>query len=358
MIENFTANIHIVSPEQQVWVVRAEKGNLLPLFRKHGIVAIGHLDILNLPDEQTVFSLKTLKLASRFKQAYQNIAARNLDYIIPSDGTTDSHIRQVHSFVNDMNIGDLVVTLSQKHVLIGRITGLPRLNKNVLYAPDPKAPDRQIELSYNLRRKVSWLQPIPRRGITLPLKKSLKANQTVFRLKDNASLVYHLIYPFFEMNGKLHTSIEINQPENIDNYSVFTLLEFLSIFEVAAKNPNVSLSEIESLTKSLGKNGSLTLETKGHFMSVGDILTNLSGLNTVVPALTFVWLVKKMVWGDTPILPSKSVEFVQDKLHDGLVSLWNSVGGAEVRKRLALTMPSQDTKVIEDNKLDEKSPSE
>jgi predicted Mrr-cat superfamily restriction endonuclease len=139
-------SIYEVPSERRYWVVRAEGGFYFDHFTKHGVIALGHINIINLPnskEEDAPIEWGNL----------QNLFKARLD-TAPEIKRGGLHLSQVKSFLYEMKVGDWVMTVRSGAVCFGRIIGKPFVDKDplvIIYDPE-RGP--KIEMDMHLRRCV------------------------------------------------------------------------------------------------------------------------------------------------------------------------------------------------------------
>jgi hypothetical protein len=165
-------NIYTVPEDRRYWVVRNDGGKYYDHFIKYGVIALGHLDELDLkesgdrpfaPDDE---SLKQSLVALH----------RSLEL---AKGRTTAHFHQIQSFLSEMKIGDWTLTIGDRTIRFGRIVGLPRIDKRPLSIVDEIRGGKTTYLDFNLRRNVVWGPTLNRRKLPYRLLSSLRANQTL-----------------------------------------------------------------------------------------------------------------------------------------------------------------------------------
>lgn len=270
-----------VPESRKHWVVRAEGGRYYSNFTKHGVIAIGHLDRLNIQNKNKgdPFFSDLDHIYTRMKEAAPKDSPRN-------SVTVSFH--QVDLFISKMKIGDWIITVGDDSIRYGRIVSQPYINHEKITVVHDQKSDRKTEMELSLRRDVSWGPTIRRKSLPYGLIQTLRANQTVFSIQRHLEAIYHTIYPAFLYQQKLHLSTSINREEKIPNQSVTTLFRTLSEVEilsslvyVAEKLSDSELSEFRNLPKSKEEvaafvrnemeNADLTLSTKANFHSPGEV---------------------------------------------------------------------------------------
>lgn len=148
---------------ERLWMVRGEGGALYDLFRDRGVAAIGWSEIA----EQAKPGVDRKRLTELYREARPNA----------KPGTAISGASQVWRFVNEIQVGDGVITYSPSNrtYLVGRITG------ECVHHPE------WSEEGMSLARTVEWQsQELDRDELSLPTKNSLGSTLTVFLLPPHA----------------------------------------------------------------------------------------------------------------------------------------------------------------------------
>lgn len=245
-----------VYPEgQRIWLVRASGGKHFQNFLKHGVVAIAHIDKLikkhalkEIPSrdilrryleaetdnffESPLTVLKTLDDAK--DEADSDIELAEEEYF-ESKMSLANREAQVNKFVQEMRLGDLVVTLCKSDIVIGQFTSDSYIDETVLSntvyrgAKEPK-----IEyLDSKLRRNVAWGKPFSRELISAGLKKPLLARNTVSSLDENWDKIYSLIYPVFVRRDIVYFSNRVAKSGPVSTRSMCRLLDFVVCTQLA-----------------------------------------------------------------------------------------------------------------------------
>ena len=165
---------------KKIYVVRADFGRHTQTFKDHGYVGLGWFD--QLIDKS--FSREDIK--ELYRKAYDNK--------VPMRVSQNSG--QVFRFVNDLNIGDIVITpYDNNQLLVGKI------KSDVYYKSDNTSP-------YGLRKDVEWYpNTINRQELSIPLQNSLRSSLTVFALSNGTEILEY--YNLAPKNKKVET-VEFN----------------------------------------------------------------------------------------------------------------------------------------------------
>lgn len=331
---------------QQVWVVRASSGEYVNHFVKGNEVAIGHLDILNIPTDQVASEVD-------FEKVENALLVKESS----SKGSITSHINQVKGFIHKMQVGDLVVTLDSNNLRIGRVISDAYFSQTPVEIVHNVELQKKTQMNFHLRRKVSWGPGFKRSDVPTAMEKTLRAHQTVFSIDHYWESVYHLIYPVFTYKDTLYLSANIRQQKDIDNYSIARFLTLLTDIEVIAKSINLgdngmtnSFNELLILFKS---NDTFTLSTKAEFMSAGTIWgkIKLPKTNLATAAIIYMGLFGGSGIGfqfDGII----DVHMREQILNFALESMSKN-DGEDVKRKLELHLPKHDTQPLEDVSKDQ-----
>jgi hypothetical protein len=357
-------NLRIVNipSDQRVWIVRAGEGRYINNFRNDGIIAIGHADILNLNDK-TKIAVSEKHLQSRLERAFKQRDARlaNMPNHRPiTKAQVTQTKRQISTFVNKMKIGDLVITPTANHLDIGRITSDALIStQSSEFKPSNREP---IVMKNNLRRNVVWLPSMSRSvapPATFPL---LTGQSTVFELTKNKDAFYHLLYPFFTRNGKLHTAVTIQQNSDIDGFSIAKVGDYIAKLEVMARHPEISKEEFDAFFREYVENGDISFTDKAFYMSKGTKYFVFAG----VLAFPIVCIGLNILFTGGKVSFKSSMGEVQIEGNGAvkaehitkMLEMYEDNYGNRINKKLEPTLTSVNTQILEDdsqlqiNKLD------
>ncbi len=304
------SNVFVYPEGQRIWLIRASGGKHFQNFLKHNVVAIAHIDKLikkhALQDIPTRSILRGYleaeadnffdsPLAERKKvddinsELESDIALAEEEYF-ESKMSLVNREAQVNKFSQEMQLGDLVVTLCKTHIAIGQVTSAPYIDEavltNTIYrgAKEPK-----IEyLDSKLRRDVAWGKPIPRELLSAGLKKPLLARNTVSSLDECWDKVYCLIYPIFVRSDIVYFSNRVEKSGPVGTRSMCRLLDFVVCTQLTADAllksnfPRFDLARLldESL---LGSDFQERLTSQAEVMSPGYFHHKVKVLNGVKP---------------------------------------------------------------------------
>lgn len=252
--------------EQRIWVVRASGGYYVRHFRRSGLMAIGHLNDIGLP-EGPVSGASAFKFEKALKSAHSDRTKASIT----------SHSKQAEAFCIAIKKDDLVVTIDAQGLMVGRVMDS---DAYIDYTPIVLKSDGEPDdkMRHQLRRAVSWGPHIPRKAVPIAMEMTLFAHQTVFNIDRYWASVYHLLYPCFTHEGRLYLSANIRQQDAIDNYSISQFFGLLSGVEVMAKLLASDSDEWQDYPQNLPElreSLDLSLSSKAEFMSPGTVWSTL-----------------------------------------------------------------------------------
>ncbi len=149
---------------ERMWMVRAEGGTLYDLFCERGVAAVGWSELA----EKAKPGMTRQQLIDLYRQADPDA----------KQGTAISGASQVWRFINEVRIGDLVVTYSPPYrtYMIGKVKAASEYKPE--WANDGMA----------LARIIEWHQvEVYRDALSQPTKNSLGSTLTVFKVPEHAT---------------------------------------------------------------------------------------------------------------------------------------------------------------------------
>jgi hypothetical protein len=293
--------LQVVDNDVKYWVVRAgEDAKYYEHFRHNGVVALGHIDKLNI-DEGIIKGILAADLTSALTALNVNVAVEKqevrdqegeqnnqveADIDVPSANQIGSSVTQATTFINDIKIGDIVITVNKKRVSLGTVKSDAYIESGDLRFIKPDGSFHLRPLSYKLRRKVEWEQAKLRSTIPSPIKPSLSAHQTLFSISEkNQELFTHWLYGVFQQNDKLYFSTKIDERDKISQFNVTEFQRVIQKIELLAElieQNNLEINDELSATIDAqylltGMGGDFTLTTKNSFLSPGNIWNEVGG---------------------------------------------------------------------------------
>lgn len=145
-----------------MWMVRGDGGRLYEEFRERKVAAIGWSEL-----GAAVKGMSRKDLVALYRQQAPNLG----------QGTIVAGASQVWRFINEMSVGDTVVTYSPSNrtYLVGTVTG------EFVHKPEWVVDDMA------LARTVDWKDEVERDFLTLPTRNSLGSTLTVFQVSPSAA---------------------------------------------------------------------------------------------------------------------------------------------------------------------------
>jgi hypothetical protein len=370
--------LYLVPENQEIWVVRCDRGQYFRHFREHGVMAIGHMDSIV---KEAVDSASLYASFSTRLDALASSLAIKPDKSLASKAAVSAQLNQVQRFCEQIKPGDLVVSADGSLLAVGRVTGNAFIDEKPLEAKIRFSNEIVNPLRFRLRREVAWGPVIERKEWPLSVRRALSSNMTVFSLGHQKRAIYHLLYPAFEDASGLHTTVTINQPQDIDNFSISTLFRFLSQAEAIAlaaseiDDGQLNIADFESRIQKILFSSSLLLTSKAQFMSEGDIQSSLP--KVIEPLAKLVSLAGRkhprqflyfftaltIIGGNNhlgyPGLIDKEMIRAAGAVSVDLVAsvakkMWDDGGGTMVEQKLQPSFPKVDTTKLVDASKDAK----
>ncbi len=341
---------------QRYWVVRASGGDFVKHFRQEGIVAIGHIDDLNISEsgsEPFFPELDPLKKSiESLESAINDGSSKHRAY---------ARFNQVKTFIADISVGDLVVTADHKRLSIGRVIGHPFIAHTPIRYFYDKERKKFSEMPFQLRRFVKWGPVMARETLPTAMKRSISARQTVFNIDSHWASIYHLLYPLFSYRDNIYLSAHIRQSDEINAFSVSQVFRVLTELEIIArsyetllKNPQINF---ERLFNDFRQSEDFKLKTTAEFMSPGSVWSRLGLNDKQGKILLLVALLYGAVFGvDIKVL---KIDGVLDKETRQIIIKYflnrlDANDAVQMKHKLQLDIPNFNTKPLEDNSLDAK----
>lgn len=140
--------IQDVPSNRKFWVVRSDGGAYYNHFLANSLVAIGHLDNMDYSQSALINSEENQRLLIEYR--------RSLIENNEQPASASNKAGQVFRFINEMSIGDYIITLSSNRIVVGTITSQPYKSiDNVTILNDDGSTNETL-MHYSLRRDVIW----------------------------------------------------------------------------------------------------------------------------------------------------------------------------------------------------------
>ncbi|GBO47689.1 MULTISPECIES: hypothetical protein [Pectobacterium] len=256
--------VESVNLNAKCWVVRpGTRYKFAKEFISDSFVAIGHLDGYLFGEKRSINSERDLV---------------NISEIIDSDKFTRNVRSQVLNFISDMNVGDVIFTMTSSQIIPGVIKSEP------YYDPNTIRIQQKDGETFSVRRDVEWGSIIDRKDVPLTISRSFLAYQAVFSLGNYSTEVFHWLSSFFIDGDGYYSSLRIEQKGSINHHALKALSEVIDRIQVIAllaENNNltedISLEYLKEQMEVMYEEGRLTLTAQQMLMSPGDFWL---GLNT------------------------------------------------------------------------------
>lgn len=332
------------------WVVRPGRDyEFFEHFLDGKLAAIGHFDDFIIEDG----AISKEDYESWRRKYYDDATKQGLTRQIIS-----ANVNQVKKFLFDMEIGDLIFTIGSGTVVAGIITSEAYSSDDVVEAEINEKISR--DLKFKIRRDVAWGRYYNRENIPDAVKRSFKANQTVFSAAEHLRSIYHWINTIYISDGTVYSSSRINQEDNIHHYSVTKFAEVLNKLEalatIAELNYNkdtagkeITLKDIKDQLSILANGDLLNLTTQQSFMSPGDYWTGFTG-STRVATIAFTIAICELLSVTPTFADKQDIEIaktIETPVKSAVRELKNDNDMDIVVGKLGLEMPQQNKKVIE-----------
>jgi predicted Mrr-cat superfamily restriction endonuclease len=263
------------SKNNRIWVVRAGRGSVYYRhFKSHKLVAIGHTQHLPLNISEGI--INDISKENIITKYHTWLNSRE-----QSKSTISNQVGQVRRFLNQVQIGDTVMTISDYGVLVGRIASECKFDSAPLTTHDV---DDICE--YPLRYDVVWGNEQPRKYIPYIVEQSFKNTGTIFTISgaDKLKAIHHWLNPIHISNGEVRCTVNIQSKKELSNRQLtklsilFDKLEVLTDYLEQQDNySDVSFDIFEShLNKNIDK-FDFKLTTQHDFMSPGFQFFQLPG---------------------------------------------------------------------------------
>jgi hypothetical protein len=340
---------------QRYWVVRAQGGEYVGHFRQAGTVAIGHLDELAIPDTNNQPFFPTMApLLSQIEDLERSKGENDWK------AKAQLRFRQVTTFIDEMSVGDLVVTIDSDYLMVGRIVGHPRIDNASVRVIRNEESEKFTEMTFSLRRPVRWGPTIRRSHLPTAMKRSISARLTVFNIDSYWATLYHMLYPIFTSEGKIYFSTRINQTDAISNYSVAQLFLILTDLEVSIRSveftDNPDEIDFENLFDKFVREDGFRMATTAEFMSPGSVWSYLgvddkTGRKAVLASLLFGAFFGVKI-GSIEVDGIIHKELRERIVHEFIKRL-DHHDADSVKEKLELSLPEFNTKPLENAEYDE-----
>jgi len=179
----------------RVFVLRADYGRYTDVFRNNNYIGIGWFDEINPIQEKWDLTDKDF-LKEKYREKYKEDVNMRVN----------QNVGQIYRFINDLKIGDIVISpYNTNELIIGKITG------DLYFENDNSSP-------YPWRKKIEWIKDkVNRHSFSQPVQNTLKATLTCFEVKQKQEV--------FENLGFEVDKSKIRKEIKFDTKSVYELIK-------------------------------------------------------------------------------------------------------------------------------------
>lgn len=181
-----------VKPDRRYWFIRTHGGEYFEEFCDKGYVGIGDKDIPCVTESD-----RTPELITQVKQNHPQ-ATRALN--------------QIYTFCKEIHKDDIVVIPSER----AEDFAFGIIEENDVYLEDTSSEKDTIDgkCPYNRRRKVRWIQKIPKSRIDSKLYTLFRNQQKLSKADNYGEYIERALYPFYVKEGKAHFTLSLIAPES------------------------------------------------------------------------------------------------------------------------------------------------
>lgn len=353
-------HLYEIDPKRRYWVIRSgHGGEYVQHFRKYNVTAIGHVD--------KYIPLLSLGDKDRDQQGRYQLSEEQCEAIVAmhaeaagkdvsnSKGAVSNINGQIRRFLNEVNVGDVVVTISSHEIMWGRILSRPYLCLDSMEISLDGYDNKTSSIcAYKLRRDVVWSRRYKRDTIPYVLENSFRNVSTIFEVSssDKKSILNHWLSPAHILGDTLHLSSRIETERSIGNRSMTKLSTMLDELELLSFNIAERLKNGEAIRsddQSLFNEGSYEylLTTQQAFMSPGDHFIQLSAdrIQLAVYAILFASL-----FGANLVFADEQKILIKEEDKQSIILLAKKAGGEnkfeELKQDLQLKLKKPDEKVM------------
>ncbi|MFB0713573.1 hypothetical protein ACEU59_20800 [Buttiauxella noackiae] len=337
--------IQDIPKDKKFWVVRSgDAGMFYEHFIHNAVVAIGHIDEVDYNEEILKDPDEVLKLVYNYKN--------NLLEKKETLASASNKAGQVLRFINEMSIGDIVITLDAKRIAVGVVTSDAFKDTKHITLINADSSTSDTLLKFSLRRSVDWGKTQFRNQLPLAINNSFRANQTVFSANEHWKELNHWLSVAFISDGDAYISSRIEQKEGIHNLDIaqyaIIINKIEAIAETLVRNQEHNFSEEELLEvfeetyKKLRKSRTFTVTTQQVFLSPGDLWAKTSGERTKSLIVICAFL---LMFDIEPSFADQHdkvfIEAHRESISVMLEKVKDDESFTDVKKGLALKVPAQ-----------------
>lgn len=214
MLNESRGAIPVIPVDTNYWIIRSGiESKYFNEFAVRGCIALGWDRISDIESLRKISDINLLKkmVLANYPELDHKLNSRSLTRKI-SDISG-----KIYKFINELKIGDIIVTPGKEEVLIGEIVGEPYL----ITDNDEKFHDiygEDLIGDLNKARKVKWIKRVSRNGLEPNLRLILGVYHGIAPI-NNAQVITEInraIYNFYVRENMGHSVFKVNSQEDID----------------------------------------------------------------------------------------------------------------------------------------------
>lgn len=267
--------INIVDRSKQtsgrIWVIRSgDDAKYYRHLRSKKLTAIGHVD------SSYITALPSGPLDEKSSKQILDKYATVLKEKDKSKSYIATQVNQVRRFLFEVSIGDTVLTVDKKNVLVGFVESDPFLSREGVVL-ESSLDNKGDVCEFPIRRKMVWGNAVSKDSLPYNVERSFRNTSTIFEISDpdKVKSLNHWLYPVHISENEMRCSLLIKQKEEIPNRELTNLSAYFDQLEAYArfiaskvKDGDIELSTDE-LERFLSGYNEYTLTTQHAFMSEG-----------------------------------------------------------------------------------------
>jgi restriction system protein len=219
LIEKYNLPVVEIDENRNYWLVRTNAGAYFNDFFAGRFIAIGWDEFTDL---------------SKFIEKKKNdLIAKEIQDVYPQEQPGRIY-GQIHRFLYEMEIGDVVMIPSENSHLIrfGIIESDPYIRKVSETEID------EGECPYLKSRDVKWIETVNRKKLDPYLFRMMQSHQTISNANDYAHYIDRTLHSFFIKNDKAYLVFPINKEDDIPAYDIVKFVN--SIVDLVPKVNRIS----------------------------------------------------------------------------------------------------------------------
>ncbi|HIF9333545.1 TPA: hypothetical protein ACX6RM_001796 [Photobacterium damselae] len=258
-----------IPEDRKYWVVRAgENAAFFNHFRSNSVIAIGHADDIDFNGMEGMLNNEQKTYIQ--EQHYSLLISRH-----ESSSQIGNKNSQVKRFLQSINIDDVIITVTSKSIIAGRVTSDAYVSETPI-GYQASAEDYS-ECYFRLRRNVTWSRRYPRDKLPFELETVLRNHSAVFQISEEkkVDILNHWLAPIYIKDDSICMSTRIEKEESISNRTITRYSSLLDELELVAEYLSTVGEEASIEGYETYKNNNLNsyeyqLTTQQSFMSPGD----------------------------------------------------------------------------------------